>query len=224
MLTSLFTSLGITPKEESLYLTALTHSSYKTKEENVIDYERLEFLGDAFITLVITDAIFRLYPNKSQGEMTNMRKNFVRSHSLAKLGRELKLEKYIRTGKSITSADLLSNDKYFEDTFEALMGAMYLDQGFNITKDYILSIVFEDIKNYDFTTVFDYISKLQEDIQADKRGLPKYETVASGENDKNRKFVATVSFDGIILGKGYGANYKEAEQNAAKAALSKAAK
>ena len=148
----------------------------------------------------------------------------MRSHSLAKLGRNLKLEKYIRTGKSITSEDLLSNDKYFEDTFEALMGAMYLDQGFLITKEYILSLVLEDIKNYDFTTVFDYISKLQEDIQADRRGLPKYETIASGESDKSRMFVSTVSFDGIILGKGYGANFKEAEQNAAKEALSKAAK
>ncbi len=224
MLTNLFTSLSISPKDSSLYLTALTHSSYKTKEEKVADYERLEFLGDAFITLVITDAIFRFYPHKSQGEMTNMRKNFVRSHSLAKLGRNLKLEKYIRTGKSITSEDLLSNDKYFEDTFEALMGAMYLDQGFLITKEYILSLVLEDIKNYDFTTVFDYISKLQEDIQADRRGLPKYETIASGESDKSRMFVSTVSFDGIILGKGYGANFKEAEQNAAKEALSKAAK
>ncbi len=224
MLTKLFIALGITARDPSLYLTALTHSSYKTKEENVVDYERLEFLGDAFITLVITDAIYRLYPSKSQGEMTNMRKNFVRSHNLAKLGRDLHLEDYIRTGKSITKEDLLSNDKYFEDTFEALVGAMYLDLGAAATQEFILNLVSNEIKNYDFAVVFDYISTLQEVIQADRRGLPKYETVASGDSERNRAFMSTVSFDGIILGKGYGANYKEAEQNAAKEALKKAAK
>ncbi|MDY0214491.1 MAG: ribonuclease III [Bacilli bacterium] len=222
-LNNLFISLGITPKNERLYLTALTHSSYKTKEEKAEDYERLEFLGDSILNFVITSAIFKSYPYKRQGELTNMRKNFVRSHSVSSLGRKLELEKYIRTGKSITPQDLMSNDKYFEDVFEALIGAMYLDQGMEKTATFIYDLVGESIKDYDFNQIFDFISTLQEFIQADKRGLPQYETIPSGL-DKEKAFVSTVSYDGIILGKGYGANNKEAEQNAAKNALEKVAR
>lgn len=222
-LNNLFISLGITPKNERLYLTALTHSSYKTKEEKAEDYERLEFLGDSILNFVITSAIFKSYPYKRQGELTNMRKNFVRSHSVSSLGRKLELEKYIRTGKSITPQDLMSNDKYFEDVFEALIGAMYLDQGMEKTAGFIYDLVGESIKEYDFNQIFDFISTLQEFIQADKRGLPQYETIPSGL-DKEKAFVSTVSYDGIILGKGYGANNKEAEQNAAKNALEKVAR
>lgn len=222
-LSNLFKSLNIVPNDETLYITALTHSSYKTKEANAEDYERLEFLGDAILNFVITSAIFKSYPGKRQGELTNMRKNFVRSHSVSNLGRSLSLEKYIRTGKSITHEDLLSNDKYFEDVFEALIGAMYLDQGIEITAAYIYSLVGQAIKEYDFDQIFDFISTLQEFIQADRRGLPQYETVASGL-EKDKAFVSTVSYDGIVLGKGYGANNKEAEQNAAKNALEKVAR
>lgn len=222
-LTSLFKELGIVPQTEELYLTALTHSSYKTKVESAEDYERLEFLGDAVLNLVITNAIYLSYPGKRQGELTNMRKNFVRSHSVASLGRGLKLEKYIRTGKSITALDLQNNDKYFEDTFEALIGALYLDQGIAFCEKFILGLVGEKIKTYDFATVFDFISKLQEDIQADRRGLPVYDTGPTGL-EKEKAFLSTVSFDGIVLGKGYGANSKEAEQMAAKDALAKQAR
>ena len=222
-LSNLFQTLGVVPHNEALYVTALTHSSYKTKDENAEDYERLEFLGDAVLNMVITTTIFNAYPEKRQGELTNMRKNFVRSHSVASLGRKLNLQKYIRTGKSITATDVAQNDKYFEDTFEALIGALYLDQGFPFTEAFILSLVDEAIKAYDFNTVFDFISTLQEFIQADRRGLPQYETVPSGLA-KEKAFIATVSYDGIVLGKGYGANNKEAEQNAAKDALAKVAR
>ena len=117
----------------------------------------------------------------------------------------------------------MSNDKYFEDVFEALIGAMYLDQGMEKTATFIYDLVGEAIKEYDFNQIFDFISTLQEFIQADKRGLPQYETIPSGL-DKEKAFVSTVSYDGIILGKGYGANNKEAEQNAAKNALEKVAR
>lgn len=222
-LINLFASLGITPHDHKLYETALTHSSFKTKVENAEDYERLEFLGDAILNFVMASAIYKSYPHKRQGEMTNMRKNFVRSHSVSSLGRKLELEKYIKTGKSITPSDLISNDKYFEDVFEALIGAMYLDQGMTVTENFILGLVGKDIAEYDFSQIFDFISTLQEFIQADKRGVPQYETIPSGL-EKEKAFVSTVSYDGIILGKGYGANNKEAEQMAAKNALEKVAR
>ena len=221
---NLYMRLGITPRDPQLFLAALTHSSYKTKEDKAEDYERLEFLGDSILNFVITSEIFRAYPQKRQGELTNMRKNFVRTHSVSNLGRELELEKYIRTGKSITPEDLMSNNKYFEDVFEALMGALYLDQGIEKTATFILSMVGEAIKGYDFNQIFDYISTLQEYIQADKQGLPQYQTTPSGFPEKEKAFISTVSNDGIVLGKGYGANNKEAEQMAAKNALEKAAR
>lgn len=221
---ALYMRLGITPRDPQLFLTALTHSSYKTKEEKAEDYERLEFLGDSILNFVITSEIFRAYPHKRQGELTNMRKNFVRTHSVSNLGRELELENYIRTGKSITPEDLMSNNKYFEDVFEALMGALYLDQGIEKTAAFILSMVGEAIKDYDFNQIFDYISTLQEYIQADKQGLPQYQTNPSGFAEKEKAFISIVSNDGIVLGKGYGANNKEAEQMAAKNALEKAAR
>ncbi|OQA77724.1 MAG: Ribonuclease 3 [Tenericutes bacterium ADurb.Bin239] len=223
-LNSLFRTLNITPHNRELFEEALTHSSYKTKEKEAKDYERLEFLGDAILNMVISSAIYKAYPNKKQGELTNMRKNFVRSHSVSSLGRELGLEKYIKTGKSITPHELYNNDKYFEDVFEALIGAMYLDQGFKVTEDFILRLVGEAIKNYDFTQIFDFISTLQEFMQADKRGLPQYETGPSGLDNKEAAFVSIVTYDGIVLGKGYGVNNKEAEQKAAQDALEKVAR
>lgn len=221
---TLFKRLGVTPRDPQLYLTALTHSSYKAEDAKAEDYERLEFLGDSILNFVITSEIFRAYPKKKQGELTNMRKNFVRTHAVSNLGRELNLEKYIRTSKSITYDDLIGNNKYFEDVFEALVGALYLDQGITTTTDFILSMVGDAIKAYDFTQIFDYISTLQEYIQADKQGLPQYQTTPSGFAEKEKAFVSIVSNDGIILGKGFGANNKEAEQMAAKKALEKLAK
>ncbi|HOE53753.1 MAG TPA: ribonuclease III [Bacilli bacterium] len=223
-LNSLFTKLGITPSNEGLFEEALTHSSYKTKDKDAHDYERLEFLGDAILNMLIASAIYKSHPDKKQGELTNMRKNFVRTQTLATLGRKLELERYIRTGKSITPQDLYSNDKYFEDVFEALIGAMYLDQGLKVTEDFILRMLGSAIEQYDFNQIFDYISTLQEFMQADKRGLPQYITEPSGYDNKEEAFISTVTYDGIILGCGYGANSKEAEQNAAKNALEKVAR
>lgn len=221
---SLCTKLGIKPRNTALFTEALTHSSYKTTDKNALDYERLEFLGDAVLNMIIASAIFKSHPGKKQGELTNMRKNFVRTQTLAALGRKLELDRYIRTGKSISPEDLRSNDKYFEDVFEALVGAMYLDQGFEITENFVLSLFGEAIKKYDFSQIFDYISTLQEFMQADKRGLPLYITEPSGFDNKDEAFFSTVTYDGIILGYGYGATMKEAEQNAAKEALEKVAR
>lgn len=223
-LDNLFNTLQITPHNEQLYEEALTHSSFKTKDEKAKDYERLEFLGDAVINLIITTAIFKSYPLKKQGELTNMRKNFVRTHNLSKLGRQLGLEHFIRTGKSITQEALIKNDKYFEDTFESIIGALYLDQGIDITEQILLGLVGNQIANYDFSQVFDYISTLQEFTQADRRGLPQYETIASGHKEAEKAFISNVSFEGIVLGKGFGANKNEAEQMAAKDALAKVAR
>lgn len=216
-------SFGITPKNEQIFLRAFTHSSFKLKEVNAKDYERLEFLGDAVLGFVIASSLFKHYPNENQGTLTLMRKSFVQGPSFAAKARALNFGEHIRVGNSINKEELMKNDKYFEDVFEAFIGATYLDQGITFAQKLILEIFEEEIKAYDFGVVSDYKSTLQEYVQSDKRGDLEYVAITSGPANAPT-FHVSVKYDGIVLGEGVGKRLKEAEQLAAKKALEKVAK
>lgn len=216
-------SEGFSINNEQLFKRALTHSSYKLISSEALSYERLEFLGDAVIGLIISEALFLTYPKFDEGKLTKMKISFVRGGSLAKKARELNLEKFIRYGKSISETELLSNDKYFEDVFEALIGALYIDQGLELTTQYVNRLFAKEIIDFDFTHINDFKSTLQEYVQSDKRGELVYEVTQSGPAN-SPTFFAVVYYDGIILGKGEGTKRKEAEQMAAREALLKVAK
>lgn len=214
---------GINVKDEELFKSAFTHSSFRVSKSDEVSYERLEFLGDAVLGLVIAEALYLTYSDLDEGKLTKMKINFVRGGSLAKKARELHFDKFMRYGKSISEEELLSNDKYFEDTLEAFIGALYLDQGIEVTAMFINKLFKTAIENFDFSNIIDFKSTLQEYVQSDKRGELVYEVTQTGPAN-SPTFYATVYYDNIVLGKGSGLKRKEAEQQAAKEALEKVAK
>lgn len=215
---------NITPKHISLFEQAFTHPSYNadanTKHH---DYERLEFLGDAVVDLVTAEIAYVTRPELNQGHLTKMRAALVSTTGLASFAIKYNLPGYIRLGNSFTG-DITKASHILEDVFEAFIGALYLDQGFKITKDVLVDIFIDAIKSFNIDELSDYKSRLQEEMQAEHRESVTYEVVSESGPAHERKFVVRVLFDGIELGVGEGSTKKEAEQMAAKVALNKEAK
>lgn len=220
-----FKSLNIKPKNLSLYERAFTHSSFnfdaKTDHK---DYERLEFIGDSVIGFVVADLAYNLHKELSQGEMTKMRSTLVQSQNLNKLAKNYHLERYIKVGNSLKNQDLSKMTHLLEDVFEAVIGAMYLDQGLRTTYGIVKKIFYPEVKNFNFSMLHDYKSQLQEEIQAENREAVEYVVVKESGPSHDKTFEVEVRLENITLGKGVGKSKKEAEQLAAKDALSKRVK
>lgn len=214
---------NIEPKHIVLYEQAFTHPSYNadanTKHH---DYERLEFLGDSVIDLIVAEVSFVTRPDLNQGSLTKMRAALVSTNGLSNLARKYGLHEYIRLGNSF-SGDISKANHILENVFEAFVGALYLDQGFKVTKDVLVSIFIDSIKTFNADALNDYKSRLQEEMQAEHRESVTYELVSESGPAHEKKFKVRVLFDGIELGVGEGSTKKEAEQLAAKAALEKEA-
>lgn len=219
---SIFSKFGIEPKDASLYLLALTHPSCNSEQNTKHqDYERLEFIGDSVIGFVSADLIYKTHGEMDQGLMSKLRSYLVCSKSLANYSRKYGFYEYIRIGHSITSEQLYNSDKILEDVFEALMGALYLDQGIEVTYRVIKEILYEDILHTGIDDIVDAKTRLQEEIQSEYREAVKYVLVGESGPAHDRTFEVQVLFNGIVLGKGKGKSKKAAEEAAAKDALSK---
>lgn len=209
--------MNIKLKNTELLKTALTHSSYANEHEHVHNYERLEFLGDAVLELV-TSAYFYNHTNLKEGDMTKLRANFVCEHALATYAKDLDIDKEILVGEG-QKHNL--NDTIIADVFEAIIGAIYLDQGFKVAQKYIETIVVPYIKKEsDFNT--DYKTKLQEYVQMGKKSLV-YEVTKEYGEAHDKTFEVVVKIDNIIYGRGSGKSKREAEQKAAYDAYQKSA-
>lgn len=208
---------GIVPNKIKLYETALSHSSYANEHKEKKDYERLEFLGDAVLELVVSEYLYKNY-EQDEGNMTKMRANFVCENANYEYMQKIGLYKYIKVGKGEVK-DI--KKAIVADIFEAFIGAIYLDQGFFKAKEYILSIVAPYIN--DKTNFFnDYKSILQEAMQTDKKSFT-YEVVDESGPSHNKTFTVVVRIDNVIYGKGIAGSKKEACRLAAKDTLEKLA-
>ncbi len=204
-------------ENKDLLLEALTHSSY-SNEHSCNNYERLEYLGDAVLELIVSDYLFN---NESinEGSMTKKRASYVCEEALATYSREVGFIPFIRVGHG--QIDNI-NDTIIADIFEAILGVIYLEKGLNVAKKYINEIVIPHIKNNDvFLT--DYKSALQENIQTDKKTL-EYVLVDENGPAHDKTYTVEVRVDDMIFGRGTGKSKKEAEQMAAKDAFKKRAK
>ena len=212
-----FKKYGIIPNNRKLYETALSHSSYANEHNDKRDYERLEFLGDAVLELVVSEYLYKNY-EQNEGSMTKMRANFVCENANYEYMQKIGLYKYIKVGHGE-----IGNVKkaIVADIFEAFIGAIYLDQGFDKAKEYILNIVTPYINNktYFFN---DYKSILQELMQTDKRSFD-YELIDESGPSHDKTFTIIVRIDNVIYGKGIAGSKKEACQLAAKDTLEKLA-
>jgi len=213
----LLKKLNIEYKNISLYEQAFIHTSY-AYEHYMKSYETLEFLGDAIVDLIISDYLYKngLY---TEGEMTKIRASYVCENALYEYATELDLGKYIKVGVGEKRADGNHKEAIMADVFEAFMGALYLDLGYEKTKEVGLSIIIPYIEDKNIMLFKDYKSTLQEAVQTDKKSL-EYELIDESGPAHNKTFKMCVKVDGIILGEGVGASKKEAEQEAAKNALS----
>lgn len=217
----LFIKLNIKPKDLKLYNTAFLHSSYANEHRAKADYERLEFLGDSVVDLVIADYLYSC-KSEDEGEMTKVRASYVCENALYEYATNLGLNKYIKVGHGEEKEGGKYKKAIVADIFEALMGAIYIDLGYATARRTVLNIIVPYIENPDITFFSDYKSALQEYVQTEQKSL-FYELVEESGPAHNRTFKVEVKIDGISYGTGVGGSKKEAEQEAAREAINKLA-
>lgn len=210
---------GITPNKIKLYEQALTHTSY-ANEHNCPSYERLEYLGDAVLELVMSTYLFKntTYP---EGRMTKLRASYVCENALYEYSLKLGLNEYIRLGHGESENGGRMRKAIVADTFEAFIAAMYLDQGLDVVNNFIKHYIIPLIEKKELNFEQDYKSILQEFVQTDKRTL-NYVVIDESGPAHDKTFTIIVKIDDIIYGRGTAHSKKEAEQLAAKNALEKA--
>ena len=197
--------------------TALTHSSY-SNEHGGGNYERLEFLGDAVLQLITSEYFYKNYDVK-EGELSKIRASFVCESALAQYSKDIGIDKHIRVGNGQIKN---VNDTIIADCFESVLGAIYLDKGFEIAKQYVLEVLNPYVKEQ-HTFLGDYKSRLQEMVQTDKKSL-EYRLISEVGPSHDKTFTYEVVIDEIVYGVGVGKSKKDAEQQAAKDALEKCVK
>ena len=210
-----FNKLDINPTNMNLYSAAVTHSSFTNENPSYPDYERLEFLGDAVLEIIISEFLYK-ERHLEEGVMTRMRATYVCEEACATYAKEIGLEDDIRVGSGEEV-----NQTILADVFEAFVAALYLDQGYEFTRDFVLNIIIAYIdRGVDF--LHDYKSTLQEFVQTVKKSII-YEVIDEKGPAHNKTFTSIVKIDGIVMGKGTAGSKKASEQEAARDALSKRA-
>ena len=221
-LDELFEKINVKPNDAKLYDLALTHPSYNADANTKhFDYERLEYMGDAVLDYVVADLIYHQHTEMEPGNMSKLRSFLVKSKALSNYARKIDLAKYIVSGHSVSEEQLRKSDKILEDCFEALIGAIYLDQGIEFVFDYIKKVILNDVIAFGNMDLTDYKSKLQEEMQAEHRESVHYVTIEEKGPAHDRTFVVNVMFNDIVLASGTGKTKKAAEEDAAKNALGK---
>jgi ribonuclease III len=205
-----------------LYEQALTHSSYAHERGHRCEHnERLEFLGDAVLELIISDYLYHHYPHLPEGKLTRLRAALVCEASLAQLAYTLELGQYLRLGKGEAVGGGASRPALLADTVEALIGALYLDLGLSQCRDYVLALyspVLEELRKGEGVLRQDYKTLLQEFAQARFSVTPEYRVIRESGPDHNKVFESEVLLSSRPVGRGEGHSKKEAEQAAAKEA------
>ena len=218
----LYKKLGIFPKDEKLYNTAVSHSSYANEHKARKDYERLEFLGDAVLDLVIADYLYSNH-NEDEGEMTKVRASYVCENALYEYSMDLGIYRYIKVGHGEEKEGGKYKKAILSDIFEAIIGAIYLDLGYATARRTALNIIVPYIENPNKVFFSDYKSSLQEYVQTEQKTI-FYDLVKEEGPAHNKTFTIEVKIDDIVYGRGSAGSKKEAEQNAAKEAIEKLAK
>jgi ribonuclease III len=213
-------ALGIRFLDEELRETALTHRSYAFEHGVDATNERLEFLGDSVLGLVVTDMAFEAFPNKQEGELAKLRAAVVNAQALADVARSLGLGALVRLGKGEEQSGGREKASILADALEAVIGAVYLDLGMDETRRLIERLFRPLMDAYDRGEGggWDYKTILQELASRELHTMPEYRLEERGP-DHEKEFTATVFVSGEALGEGVGRSKKEAEQHAAREAF-----
>ena len=209
-------------KDKKYILEALTHSSYSNENKNYPFNERLEFLGDSVLSIVISDYLFKKETKLPEGELTKIRANIVCEESLSEVSKNIHLGKYMLLGKGEEATGGRERISILADALEAVIAAIYLDGGIKCAREFILTnmekIINDSIKGKIFR---DYKTCLQEVLQSNGENNIWYKLIEEKGPDHNKRFVMEVGINDTVLGVGEGKSKKDAEQVAAKCALDK---
>ena len=215
--------IGYIYNDVSLLKEALTHSSYANEHrvDNIKDNERLEFLGDAILDLIISEYLFKKHPKMPEGDLSKLRASIVCEASLAQVAKEMNFGDYILLGKGEEMTGGRERASILADGFEALTGALFIDGGFESAKKFLTETLVKKVEKVksleDIYT--DYKTLLQECVQKHSSNPISYKVVAEEGPDHDKHFKVEVCHDENCLGTGTGKSKKEAEQDAAKSAL-----
>lgn len=218
-------TMNIHMRDPNLIMEALTHSSYVNEHREVFtDNERLEFMGDAVLQVWTTKKLFQLEPILSEGQMTTLRAQLVCEGALANYNRLLGLSSFLLLGVGEEKTGGRERDSILADMFEAVLGAVFLDQGMQGVDKILEKVITPEKMRLENTIVMDYKTKLQEVIQSDTRKTVHYKVMNIEGPSNKPHFDVAVLLDNIVLGYGSGNSKKKAEQMAAKNAFEKMAK
>jgi ribonuclease-3 len=220
MAASLEQILGYEFKDKNLLEMALTHKSYANESQSS-DNERLEFLGDAVVNLVVGDELMKAFSDDREGSLSKNRARLVSEDGLRQVAVVLNLADYLKLGKGEIINGASANPRLLSSTYEALVGALYLDAGFEvtqrITREHFAPLV-ERLMSGDHFGL-DHKTRLQERLQSINRVLPAYEVISEEGPSHDKKFKVQVKMSGVVIGEGLGRSKKQAEQEAARSAL-----
>ena len=202
----------------ALFIEAITHRSYTNEVARelsapVRDNERLEFLGDAVLDLVVSTELMRRFPDANEGKLSRMRAAIVHEGALAELARRTQLGAALRLGRGEERSGGRDRTSLLADAFEAVVGAVYLDSGFERVSDVVVPLL--DFESGDRLADTDAKTELQQRFQAEHKMTPRYRLVTSEGPEHDKWFVVEVVVDGQVLGQGSGRSKKQAEQQAA---------
>ena len=222
MIKDLETAIGYQFKNIILLQNALTHSSYANEywHNSLKSNERLEFLGDSILGMVVAEHLYRNFPDRLEGELTRMRADMVCERSLARIAETLHLGKFLQLGNGEEQSGGRSRPSILADAVEAVLAACFLDGGMPAAEDFIHKFVLCDVpasqlKNKDYKTA------LQELIQRKKNQIISYRLTGESGPDHNKEFSVEVTVNGKVVGCGVGSSKKRAEQDAARVAIEK---
>ena len=212
----LTTALGVSFNSRELLEQALTHRSAGQPHN-----ERLEFLGDAILGMIVAERLFTLFPEASEGQLSRLRAQLVKRDTLAKIAREIGLGEYLRMGSGELRAGGQSRDSTLSDALEAFLGAVYLDLGTNAVEEVINCLFSERLQQLDLSgSVLDPETRLQEYLQSRNLALPEYRVTATSGKQHQQLFEVECSLPDLgITARGEGRSRRKAEQDAASEAL-----
>ena len=218
---SLNERLGLSFSNFSLLTRALTHRSYANEhQDGSEDNERLEYLGDAVIDLIVAEWAYRYFPELPEGDLTKIRAHLVRNENLAKFAQQIDLGGALRLGRGEKTTGGNNRKSVLGSAFEALLAAIYLDSNFEKVRDFVLPFI-DPYKGTILDEVNDPKSNFQEKVQAFKMGQIVYRVVNTSGPDHARVYEVEVEINGKVMGRGSGSSKAAAEQEAARDALSK---
>lgn len=215
-------AIGVNFHDPGLLITALTHPSYLAEHPQEGSHnQRLEYLGDAVLGLVVADYFFNHCPDEPEGRLTRMRAAVVCETTLARIAVRLELGSYLRLGRGEELSGGRQRPSVLADALEALAAAVFLDQGWEQARRFLLLLFGEEIRNTARGSYQDYKTVLQELVQQRVGEVLSYHIISEAGPDHEKQFTAGVLLNGKILARGSGRSKKEAEQQAAKKALNK---